>query len=67
MNVIAMKEEVPITAVRVDNHNNRDTGQFGDVVLIGMLAECESRSRTSDVLSSSIDSPKFILPFSTLL
>ena len=52
MNVIAMKEEVPITAVRVDNHNNRDTGQFGDVVLIGMLAECESRSRTSDVLSS---------------
>ena len=33
MNVIAMKEEVPIMADCVENDSNRNASQFGDVVL----------------------------------
>ena len=36
MNVIAMKEEVPIMADCVENDSNRNASQFGDVVLIGV-------------------------------
>ena len=47
MNVIAMKEEVPIMADCVENDSNRNASQFGDVVLIGVGYRYQEHQRFS--------------------
>ena len=61
MNVIAMKEEVPIMADCVENDSNRNASQFGDVVLIGVgYIKNIKGSHLTDLVHLSLRNPIYV-------